>query len=67
MSLSKCFEFAAVVRGFHVYQNLWAPQLNEKLEGHLFDSFGIKIFCRTDNEIVGNLLQVKFHDQQSAR
>ena len=43
--------------GFHVYENVWAPQLNEKLdvhheEGNLFNIFAVKTCPRTYNEIV---------------
>ena len=60
MSLSKSFEFTTAVRGFHVYRNVWAPQLNENLgyhheEGNLCDIFAIKTCRRTGNEIVGHL------------
>ena len=60
MSLSKSFEFHAAVRGYHVYRNIWAPQVNENLncyheEGNLFDIFAIEICRTTDNEVVGHL------------
>ena len=49
MLLSKSFEFTAAVFSFHLYRNVWAPQLNENLDCHheednLFDIFAIKIF-----------------------
>ena len=59
-SSNKIFVFSAAVRGFHVYRDIWNPQIDEELiclheERNLFDMFSIKT-CRTsDRAIVGHL------------
>ena len=58
MSLSCEFNFSAVVRGFHVYRDIWKPYESECLRceyelDNLFDMFAIKV-CLNDN-IVGHL------------
>ena len=60
MSVLKSFEFTAAVRGFHVYRDIWNPDLNESLgccheEGNVFDIFAIKSCRLTDGEIGGHL------------
>ena len=59
---NKTLVFSAVVRGFHVYRDVWKPLENEELEclferHNLFDMFAIKT-CRLEGgQIVGYLLR----------
>ena len=54
----KSFEFAAAGRGFHVYQDIWLPYINETVKclhelGNTYYVFAIK--CIKGNMIVGHL------------
>ena len=54
----KSFEFTAAVQGFHIYQGVWLPYINEKLKrfhelGNACDVFTNK--CIKKNMIVGHL------------
>ena len=56
MLLWKSFEFIAAVCGFHVYRNVWPPQLNENLDcRNLCDIFAVITCRRTSNEIAEHL------------
>ena len=59
-SNSRSFEFTAAIRGYHVYQKFWQPQLNETLvciheRGTEFDAFSAKTVLALDNAAVGHL------------
>ena len=54
------FEFTAAIRGFHIYQKVWQPVLNDTLvsiheRGNQFDAFSVKTVRADDNAIVGHL------------
>ena len=56
---SRTFEFTAAVRGYHVFKNIWQPNLEEILLcfheiGNDFDYFSIKT-CTGDDVTVGHL------------
>ena len=57
---NKALLFSAVVRGFHIYSDVWSPHKNEELvclfeANNLLDMFAIQT-CRKDWEkIVGHL------------
>ena len=56
----RSFEFTAAIRGFHIYQKVWQPELNDTLvciheRGNEFDAFSIKTVRADDNAIVGHL------------
>ena len=43
----RSFEFTAAIRGFHIYQKVWQPELNDTLvciheRGNEFDAFSVK-------------------------
>ena len=55
----RSFEFTAI-RGFHIYQKVWQPELNDTLvciheRGNKFDAFSVKTVRADDNTIVGHL------------
>ena len=59
-SNSRSFEFTAAIRGCHVYQTFWQPELNETLvciheKGNEFDAFTVKSVRALDNATVGHL------------
>ena len=59
-SNSRSFEFTAAIRGYHVYQKFWQPELNETLvciheRGNEFDAFSVKTVRALDNATVGHL------------
>ena len=59
-SNSRSFEFTAAIRGYHVYQKFWQPELNEGLvciheRGNEFDAFSVKTVRALDNATVGHL------------
>ena len=59
-SNSRSFELTATIRGSHVYQKSWQPELNETLvciheRRSEFDAFRVKTVCAVDNAIVGHL------------
>ena len=59
-SNSRSFEFTATIRGSHVYQKSWQPELNETLvciheRQSEFDAFTVKTVCAVDNAIVEHL------------
>ena len=59
-SNSRFFEFTAAIRGYHVYQKFWQPELNETLvcihkRGNEFDAFSVKIVRALENATVGHL------------
>ena len=46
-SNGRSFEFTAAIRGYHVYQKIWQPELNETLvciheRQNEFDAFSVK-------------------------
>ena len=46
-SNGRYFEFTAAIRGYHVYQKIWQPELNETLvciheRQNEFDAFSVK-------------------------
>ena len=56
----RSFEFTAAIRGFHIYQKVWQPELNDTLvciheRGNEFDAFSVKTVRADDNAIVGHL------------
>ena len=56
-SNSRSFEFTAAIRGYHVYQKFWQPELNETLvciheRGNEFDAFSVKTVRALDNATV---------------
>ena len=56
-SNSRSFEFTAAIRGYHVYQKIWQPELNETLvciheRRNEFDAFSVETVRAVDN---GNL------------
>ena len=56
----RSFEFTAAIRGFHIYQKVWQPELNDTLvciheRGNEFDAFNVKTVRADDNAIVGHL------------
>ena len=56
----RCFEFTAAIRGFHIYQKVWQPELNDTIvciheRGSEFDAFSVKTVRADDNAIVGHL------------
>ena len=60
VSNCRSFEFTATIRGFHIYQKVWQPGLNDTLVcihegGNEFDAFSVKTVCADDNAIVGHL------------
>ena len=59
-SNSRSFELTAAIRGSHVYQKSWQPELNETLvciheRRSEFDAFTVKTVCAVDNAIVEHL------------
>ena len=59
-SNSRSFEFTAAIRGYHVYQKFWQPELNVTLvciheRGNEFDAFSVKTIRTLDNGTVGHL------------
>ena len=59
-SNSRSFEFTTAIRGHHVYQKFWQPELNETLvciheRGNEFDAFSVKNVRALDNATVGHL------------
>ena len=59
-SNSRSFEFTAAIRGYHVYQKIWQPELNETLvciyeRRNEFDAFSVKTVRAVDNATVGHL------------
>ena len=59
-SNSRSFEFTAAIRGYHVYQKIWQPELNETLvciheRRNEFDAFSVKTVRTVDNATVGHL------------
>ena len=59
-SNSRSFELTATIRGSHVYQKSWQPELNETLvciheRRSEFDAFTVKTVCAVDNAIVEHL------------
>ena len=57
---SRSFEFTAAIRGYHVYQKIWQPELNETLvciheRRNEFDAFSVKTVRAVDNATVGHL------------
>ena len=59
-SNSRSFEFTAAIRGYHVYQKFWQPELNETLiciheRGNEFDAFSVKTVRALDNATVRHL------------
>ena len=59
-SNSRSFEFTAAIRGYHVYQKIWQPELNETLvciheRQNEFDAFSVKTVRAVDNVTVGHL------------
>ena len=60
MAFHDVFEFAAALRGFHVFRRIWKPTEGETLNcfyerGNVFDPFSIKV-CQKDSEkTVGHL------------
>ena len=56
----RSFEFTAAIRGFHIYQKVWQPELNDTLvciheRGNEFDAFSVKTVRADHNAIVGHL------------
>ena len=59
-SNSRSFEFTAATQGYHVYQKIWQPELNETLvciyeRQNGFDAFNVKTVRAVDNATVGHL------------
>ena len=59
-SNSRSFEFTAAIRGYHVYQKIWQPELNETLvciheRRNEFDAFSVKTVRAADNATVWHL------------
>ena len=59
-SNSRSFEFTAAIRGYHVYQKIWQPELNETLvciyeRRNEFDAFSVKTVRAVDNATFGHL------------
>ena len=59
-SNSRSFEFTAAIRGYHVYQKIWQPELNETLvciheRRNEFDAFSVKTVRTVGNATVGHL------------
>ena len=58
-SNSSSFEFTAAIRGYHVYQKIWQPELNETVCIHErrneFDAFSVKTVRAADNATVWHL------------
>ena len=57
---NKTLAFSSIVRGFHVYRDVWKPLENVELEclferRNLFDMFAIKTCRLEDEQIVGHL------------
>ena len=57
---SRSFEFTAAIRGYHVHQKFWQPELNETLvciheRQNEFDAFSEKTIRAVDNATVGHL------------
>ena len=55
-SNSRSFEFTAAIRGYHVYQKIWQPELNETLvciheRRNEFDAFSVKTVRAADNAV----------------
>ena len=54
-SNSSSFEFTAAIRGYHVYQKIWQPELNETVCIHErrneFDAFSVKTVRAADNAV----------------
>ena len=53
-SNSTSFEFTAAIQGYHVYQKIWQPELNETLaciheRRNEFDAFSIETARAVDN------------------
>ena len=60
MSYDKVLVFAAAVRGFHFYSEVWDPKENEELcclheSNNVFDMFAIKTCQIQENKVVGHL------------
>ena len=56
-SNSRSFEFTAAIGGYHVYQKIWQPELNETLvciheRRNEFDAFSVKTVRAADNATV---------------
>ena len=56
-SNSRSFEFSAAFQGYHVYQKIWQPELNETVCIHerWSEAFSIKTIRDVDNATVGHL------------
>ena len=59
-SKNRSFEFTAAIRGYHVYQKIWQPELNETLvciyeRRNEFDAFSVKTVRAVDNATFGHL------------
>ena len=59
-SSSISFGFTAATWGYHVYQNIWQPELNETLvciheRRNEFDAFSVKTVRAADNATVWHL------------
>ena len=59
-SNSRSFEFTAAIRGYHVYQKFWQPELIETLvciheRGNEFDAFSVQTARALDNATVRHL------------
>ena len=59
-SNSRSFEFTAAIRGYHVYQKFWQPELIATLvriqeRGNQFNAFSAKTVRALDNATVGHL------------
>ena len=59
-SNSRSFEFTAATQGYHVYQKIWQPELNETLvciyeRQNEFDAFNVKTVRAVHNATVGHL------------
>ena len=53
-SNSRSFEFTAAIGGYHVYQKIWQPELNETLvciheRRNEFDAFRVKTVCAVEH------------------
>ena len=53
----RSFEFTAAIRGFHIYQKVWQPELNVCIHerGNEFDAISVKTVRAGYNAIVGHL------------
>ena len=59
-SNSRSLEFTAAIRGYHVHQKFWQPELNETLvyiheRGNECDALSVKTVRALDNAAVGHL------------